>query len=91
MSSHIARIERSNRRGLDHLAVELTITESSGGHKQWSGEFSSPSIDGILPDERLSLILESGEKGTARVKETRFDSRHPEATRVHFTGIGPLG
>jgi len=31
------KVERSNRRGLDHLAVELTITESSGGHKHWSG------------------------------------------------------
>jgi len=91
MSSHIARIERSNRRGLDHLPVELTITESNGGYKNWSGEFTSPSVDGILPDERLSLILETGEKGTARVKETRFDSRHPEATQIHFTGIGPLG
>jgi hypothetical protein len=90
MSSHIARIERSNRRGLDHLEVELTVTESTGGHQNWSGEFSSPSADGILPDERLSLTLETGQKGMVRVKETRFDSRHPEATRIHFTGIGPL-
>jgi len=90
MSSHKARIERSNRKGLDHLEVELTIADSGGGRQSWSGEFSSPSADGILPDERLSLILDTGEKGTARVSETRFDSRHPEATRIHFRGIGPL-
>ena len=91
MSSHTARIERSNRRGWEQLEVELTVTDSGGGHQSWSGEFTSRSAEGILPDERLSLVLDSGQKGTARVKETRFDSRHPEATRVHFTGIGPLG
>lgn len=91
MSSHIARIERSNRKGLDRLAVELTITETTGGRQHWSGEFTARTVDGILPDERLSLVLDSGEKGSARVHETVFDSRHPEATLVHFTGIGPLG
>lgn len=91
MSSHMARIERTNRKGMDRLAVELTITETSGGRQHWSGEFTSRSADGILPDERLSLVLDSGQKGTARVSETVFDSRHPEATLVHFTGIGPLG
>jgi hypothetical protein len=51
----------------------------------------SRSIDGILPDERFSLFLDTGQKGTARVKETEFDSRSPADTRVLFTGIGPLG
>jgi hypothetical protein len=90
MSSHKGRIERSNRKGLDHLEVELTIRDTGNGHQSWSGEFTSRSADGILPDERLSLILDTGEKGTVRVKETRFDSRAPESTQVHFTGMGPL-
>lgn len=90
MSSHKGRIERSNHKGLDHLEVELNITDSGGGHQSWSGAFTSRSVDGILPDERLSLILDSGQKGTARVNETRFDSRNPSTTTVHFTGIGPL-
>lgn len=90
MSSHKARIERSNRKGLDQLEIELTIRDGGNGHQHWSGEFTSRSADGILPDERLSLILETGEKGMARVNETRFDSRSPESTQVHFTGIGTL-
>jgi hypothetical protein len=90
MSSHKARIERSNRKGMDQLNVELDIRDGGNGHQTWSGEFTSRSADGVLPDERLSLILASGEKGLARVTETRFDSRSPESTQVHFTGIGPL-
>ncbi len=90
MTAHKARIERSNRKGLDHLEVELDIRDAGNGHQSWSGAFTSRSADGFLPDERLSLILESGEKGTARVNETRFDSRMPESTQVHFTGLGPL-
>ena len=91
MSAHKARIERSNRKGMDQLDVELTVTDTGGGRQSWSGAFMSRSIDGILPDERFSLFLDTGQKGTARVKETEFDSRKPEATRVLFTGIGPLG
>ena len=90
MSAHKARIERSNRRPLDHLEVELNIRDSGNGRQSWSGEFTSRSADGIVPDERLSLILDTGEKGTVRVNETRFDSRSPESTLVQFTGIGPL-
>lgn len=90
MQSHIASIERSNRKGLKKVEVRLTITESSTGRQSWSGEFTSLSTDGILPDERLSLILDSGQKGTARVRETSFYSRTPEATQIHFTGVGPL-
>jgi hypothetical protein len=90
MSAHKARIERSNRRPLDHLEVELDIRDAGNGRQSWSGEFTSRSADGIVPDERLSLILDTGEKGTVRVNETRFDSRSPESTLVQFTGIGPL-
>jgi hypothetical protein len=50
----------------------------------------SRSKDGILPNERLALTFDTGQKGTARVSETRLDSRTPESTVVHFTGTGPL-
>lgn len=90
MPSHLALIERSNHRDLDRVEVDVTITELSAGRQAWSGEFMSRSSDGILPNERLSLTLDTGQKGTARVSETRFDSRSPEATLVHFTGTGPL-
>jgi hypothetical protein len=90
MPSHMAFIERSNRKDLDHVEVHVTIRELSAGRQSWSGEFLSRSSDGILPNERLSLTLDTGQKGTARVSETRFDSRTPEATMVHVTGTGPL-
>jgi len=90
MSSHIAMIERSNRKDLSQVEIQLTIREAGSGHQAWSGEFMSRSADGILPNERLALTLDTGQKGAARVSETRFDSRHPEATMIHFTGTGPL-
>ena len=90
MSSHLALIERSNRKDLNRVEVQLTVTELSPGRQTWSGEFLSRSADGILPNERLSLTLDTGEKGTASVSETRFDSRTPNATLVRFTGTGPL-
>jgi hypothetical protein len=90
MASHLALIERSNRKDLKQVEVQLTITELSSGRQTWSGEFLSPSADAILPNERLSLTLDTGQKGSVRVSETRFDSRTPNATLVHFTGTGPL-
>lgn len=90
MPLHSASIERSNRKGLNKVQVQLTITESGQGRQSWSGEFTSRSADGILPDERLSLILDSGQKGMARVSETSFNSRMPEATQILFKGISPL-
>jgi len=90
MSAHLALIERSNHRDLDRVEVKMTVTELSAGRQSWSGEFMSRSADGILPNERLSVTLDTGQKGTARVSETHFDSRAPEATLVHFTGTGPL-
>lgn len=90
MAAYMALIERSNRKDLKQVEVDVTITDLSPGRQAWSGEFMSRSADGILPNERLSLTFDTGQKGTARVSETTFDSRTPEATLVHFTGTGPL-
>jgi hypothetical protein len=91
MAAYQARIERSNRKDLVSVEVQVTITDLSGGRQSWNGEFVSRSADGILPDERLALTFDTGQKGMARVSETHFDSRKPEATLVHITGTGPLG
>ncbi|HEV7366170.1 MAG TPA: hypothetical protein VGN76_10030 [Gemmatimonadales bacterium] len=90
MPSHIALIERSNHKHLSKVEVELTITGASPDRQSWRGEFKSRSVDGILPNERLSFTLDTGQKGLARVSETHFDSRTPDATTVHFKGTGPL-
>ena len=90
MASYMALIERSNRKDIDQVEVNLTIMDSSAGRQSWKGEFVSRSADGILPNERLAVTLDTGQKGTARVNETFFDSRTPDATLVHFTGTGPL-
>ena len=91
MASHLALIERSNRKDLDQVEVRVTLTDLSSGRQTWSGDFMSRSADGILPNERLTFTLDTGQKGNARVSETHFDSRTPDATLVHFSGIGPLG
>lgn len=90
MPSYLAQIERTNRKSLDQIEVQVDVTELSGGRQSWRGEFMSRSADGFLPNERLALTLNNGQKGTASVSETRFDSRTPEATLVQFTGTGPL-
>lgn len=90
MASYTALIERSNRKDLHQVQVQVTIRDPAVGRSSWSGEFMSSSADGIVPDERLALTLDTGQKGTARVSETYFDSRSPGATRVLFTGMGPL-
>jgi hypothetical protein len=90
MPSYRAQIERSNRKSLDRIEVQVTVTELSTGRQSWSGEFMSRSADGFLPNERISLTLDNGQKGTASVSQTDFDSRTPEGTVVHFTGMGPL-
>jgi hypothetical protein len=90
LPSHIALIERSNHKHLKRVEVELTITNPSTNRQSWSGEFMSRSVDGILPNERLSVTFDTGQKGMARVSETRFDSRTPDATMVQFRGTGPL-
>jgi hypothetical protein len=90
MTAHTALIERSNRKDLHQVQLEVTIREPGNGRPSWSGEFVSRSADGIMPDERLALTLDTGQKGTARVSETYFDSRTPDATRILITGTGPL-
>jgi hypothetical protein len=89
MASHLALVERSNRKDLEGVQVQLTMGDSVGRHR-WKGEFLARSADGILPNERIALTLDTGEKGTARVSETHFSSRTPETTLVFFTGTSPL-
>ena len=88
MAPHIARIERSNRKDLSNVEVKVTITDPD--RQSWTGEFVSRSADGIVPNERLALTFDTGQKGTALVSETLFDSRTPDTTVVHVTGKGPL-
>lgn len=90
MAAYMALIERSNRKDLKNVEVQVTITDLSPGRQSWSGEFVSYSAAGILPNERLAFTFETGQKGTARVSDTMFDSRTPATTVVHFTGTGPL-
>ena len=90
MTSHTARIERSNHKDLDQVAVDVTTREPGHGRSPWTGTFMCRSADGFMPDERLALTLDNGLKGTARVSETYFDSRAPDATRIHITGTSPL-
>jgi hypothetical protein len=90
MASHIALIQRSNRKELTQVEVQLTVNEATAGRHAWSGNFTSRTRDGILPNERLTFTLENGQKGMARVSETAFDSRTPDATVIHFQGTGPL-
>jgi hypothetical protein len=90
MQSFTARIERTNRQALDHVEVRLNLEESPPSRATWRGEFLARSADGILPSEALRLTLDNGQQGTARVRETHFDSRTPEATLIQFVGTGPL-
>ena len=57
MAAYIARIERSNRKDLTNVEVQVTITDLSPGRQSWSGEFVSRSADAILPNERLAFTL----------------------------------
>ena len=57
MPSYMATIERSNRKPIDRVEVDITITDLSAGRQAWRGEFVSKSVDGILPDERISLTF----------------------------------
>jgi hypothetical protein len=90
MAAYMALIERSNRKDLSNVEVQVTITDLSPGRQSWSGEFVSRSADAILPNERLAFTFDTGQKGTARVNDTLFDSRTPAITLVHFTGTSPL-
>lgn len=88
MESHFARIERANGRFLDRIQVQVTINEGRSGRELWSGEFLSRSADGFQPSERFGLTLDDGQRGTASVSRTYFNSRTPDETRVEFTGSG---
>jgi hypothetical protein len=90
VTSYTARIERSNHKDLNEVAVDVTTREPGPGRSPWTGTFMGRSADGFMPDERLALTLDNGLKGTARVSETYFDSRAPDATRIHITGTSPL-
>ena len=90
MTSHTASIERSNHKDLHQVELQVTPHETNRSPSSWTGVFMSRSSDGIMPNERLALTLENGLKATARVSETYFDSRAPDATRVLITGTSPL-
>lgn len=90
MAAYMAQIERSNRKALSNVEVQVTITEPEGGRQSWKGKFVSRSADGIVPNERLALTFDTGQKATALVSETLFDSRTPETTLIHLTGTAPL-
>lgn len=90
MPSYFARIERANGRSLDQIEVFVTVNEPGAARQAWGGEFVSRSADGFQPSERFWLTLNNGQKGTARVSRTLFNSRTPETTVIEFTGSGPL-
>jgi hypothetical protein len=90
MTSYTASIQRSNRKDLHQVELQVTPRETSRQQESWTGVFMSRSADGFMPDERLTLTLDNGLKGTARVTETYFDSRAPDATRILITGTGPF-
>jgi hypothetical protein len=85
-----ALIERSNRKALKGVDVQVTVTDSTSGRHSWRGEFMSRTADGFLPSERIWLTLDNGQRGMASVSETHFNSRTPEATLIQFLGKGPL-
>ncbi len=90
MQSLTAIIERSNRKSVARVDVQVTVTDSGAGRQSWRGEFMSRTIDGFLPSERIWLTLDNGQRGMASISETHFNSRTPEATLIQFVGKGPL-
>ncbi len=54
-------------------------------YTEWARNSSRTPWDG-----RLTLTLDTGGKGLARVSEMQFNSRAPRATLVRFTRTGPL-
>ncbi|MEP6573335.1 MAG: hypothetical protein ABJD11_11595 [Gemmatimonadota bacterium] len=90
MEPHKAIIERTNRKSVPQVDVQMTVTELSNGRQMWKGEFQSRSADGFLPNEKIAMTLSNGQKGTASISETELNSRTPDVTRILFTGVGPL-
>ena len=90
MESQKAVIERSNRKSIEKVDVQVTVTNSGSGRQSWRGEFMSRTADGFLPSERIWLTLDNGQRGMASISETHFNSRTPDATLIQFIGKGPL-
>ena len=90
MQSLKATIERSNRKSVEPVAVQVTVTDAGSGRQSWRGEFMSRTVDGFLPSERIWVTLDNGQRGMASISETHFNSRTPEATLIQFVGKGPL-
>jgi hypothetical protein len=90
MQSLKALIERSNRKALKAVEVQVVVTDSSSGRQSWHGEFMSRTADGFLPSERIWLTLDNGQRGMANISETHFNSRTPDSTLIQFMGKGPL-
>ncbi|HZA92057.1 MAG TPA: hypothetical protein VE420_05460 [Gemmatimonadales bacterium] len=90
MESQKAVIERSNRKSIEKVDVQVTVTNSGSGRQSWRGEFMSRTADGFLPSERIWLTLDNGQRGMASISETHFNSRTPDATLIQFVGKGPL-
>ena len=90
MHSLTAIIERSNRKSVDRVDVQVTVTDSGAGRQSWRGEFMSRTVDGFLPSERIWLTLDNGQRGMASISETHFNSRTPDSTLIQFVGKGPL-
>ena len=63
MAAYMALIERSNRKDIPNVEVQITITDLSPGRQTWRGEFVSRSADAILPNERLALTFDRGRRG----------------------------
>jgi len=63
MTAYMALIERSNHKDIRNVEVQVTITDLSPGRQSWRGEFVSRSADAILPNERLALTFDTGQKG----------------------------
>ena len=57
MLSLKANIERSNRKALKQVSVNVTVVDLSSGRQSWHGDFMSRTSDGFLPSERIQLKL----------------------------------
>jgi hypothetical protein len=90
MESMKAVIERSNRKAMEKVDVQVTVTDSGYGRQSWRGEFMSRTADGFVPSERIWLTLDNGQRGMASISETHFNSRTPETTLIQFVGKGTL-
>ena len=63
MAAYMALIERSNRKDLPNVEVQVTLIDLSPGRQSWSGKFVSRSADGIVPNGALRSPLTRGRRG----------------------------